>query len=144
MGQREASVESIKVLIGDQLRIECPQMNPTWFYRRVSRKNEDLVVTRHGVINVEYKQKITTHPLLKHKIIFINKIDADDDGVYSCLYTKSMQNSFNNYGDESMMPIIQERYSFNVSVYSKFLRFSIFKFIFSSIRRFNKWIVNEH
>ena len=110
--------ESVKVLIGDTLSIECPQSNATWFYRSVKNKNEDLIVTRHGIVNAEYKRKITMHPILKHKIIFISKVEADDDGVYSCLYTKSMQNNFNDYDDE-IIPIIQERRSFNVSVYSK-------------------------
>jgi hypothetical protein len=129
--------ETVKVLLGDTLSIECPQVNATWFYRSLKNKNEDLIVTRHGIVNAEYKRKITMHPILKHKIIFISKVEADDDGVYSCLYTKSMQNSFNDYDD--IVPIIQERRSFNITVYSELIRENLkfLYYIFDFLKRFN-------
>ena len=107
-------IETIKILAGETLSMECPKTSPTWFYRSSEKNNEDLIVTRHGVVNVEYKQKITSHSILKHKIIFINKISPFDDGIYSCLYAKSLQNE----GED--VAIMQERHMFNVSVYSKF------------------------
>jgi hypothetical protein len=149
--------ETYKALLGETVRLECPQPNPTWFFRRsrhqkqngdstsstTNNKNndnvEDLIVTRHGIINADYKYKIMCHVTLKHQVIIINNIDFDEEGLYTCLYTQSpppsslLSNSFtladgdneNNdqdYNGESRssnsMPT-QYRYVFNVTVYSK-------------------------
>lgn len=114
----EYQIEAYKILAGETLRLECPQSNPTWFYRNPETNIEDLIVTRHGIINVEYKHKITSHATLKHKIIFINKVNVEDDGIYSCLYTKNMLTSNDNADDG--MTSLQQRFTFNVTVYSKY------------------------
>jgi hypothetical protein len=124
-----------KVLVGETLSLECSQNSPTWFFRSLETNIEELIVTRHGIVNVEFKNKITSHPILRHKILFINKINFNDDGLYSCLYTKILQNSLTN----EIVPVLQDRQIFNVSVYSKFLRGGYDKklFIFFSKKRFD-------
>jgi len=146
--------ETYKALLGETVRLECPQPNPTWFFRRSRHQKqngdssttnnndnvEDLIVTRHGIINADYKYKIMCHVTLKHQVIIINNIDFDEEGLYTCLYTQSpppsslLANSFINLSDgdnenndqdyngesrsSNSMPA-QYRYVFNVTVYSK-------------------------
>ena len=146
--------ETYKALLGETVRLECPQPNPTWFFRKRNSEDnkdsnvEDLIVTRHGIINADYKYKIMCHVTLKHQVIIINNIDFDEEGLYTCLYTLPslvgaespfISNSFdmNNRNDDayeeksessssSSMPT-QYRYVFNVTVYSKY---NLFQFIF--------------
>ena len=141
--------ESYKALAGETVRLECPQPNPTWFFRRTSRDTsgddgsvgsvEDLIVTRHGIINADYKYKIMCHVTLKHKVIVINSIDFEDEGLYTCLYTMPVEanraalgKSFASLNSELTSLLIsggsggdsnpiQYRHVFNVSVYSKCL-----------------------
>lgn len=131
-----------------KVRLECPQPNPTWFYRRLNQDQtlnkqpadnskidgtEDLIVTRHGIINADYKYKIMCHMSLKHKVIIINNIEFEDEGLYTCLYTlptdilassfygknNDMENNFNGN-------LIQYRHVFNVTVYSNIKIFYFF------------------
>jgi hypothetical protein len=143
--------ESYKALVGETVRLECPQPNPTWFYRHVSNSAdqssnsndgaEDLIVTRHGIINADYKYKIMCHLTLKHKVIIINNIDFEEEGLYTCLYTMPTQNTDLSYKPPSLSTYysnsgansgdagffsndgtsnpVQYRYVFNVTVYSK-------------------------
>jgi hypothetical protein len=120
--------ESIKIQTGEKLVLECPQSNPTWFYQSRDIDTEDLIVTRHGVVNVDYKHKLTcSNSIAKHKIISINKVDIEDEGIYTCLYTiSSSDDSVDNvdgYEEENIdlkeSYAIQQRYIFNVTVYSK-------------------------
>lgn len=137
--------ESYKALLGETVRLECPQMNPTWFFRRVNSQQasadghltaasgasdsqtgysnqEDLIVTRHGVINADYKYKIMCHMSLKHKVIIVNNIEFDDEGLYTCLYTQPISSDL--AGSDSINADtnpVQFRYVFNVTVYSKYL-----------------------
>lgn len=141
--------ETYKALAGETVRLECPQPNPTWFFRRANSDGslnsgtEDLIVTRHGIINADYKYKIMCHMTLKHKVIIINNIDFDEEGLYTCLYTQPLEvvpksniqtlssssyysnnnNEINepsvNQGFDSNPNPIQYRYVFNVTVYSK-------------------------
>ena len=120
--------EAYKALAGETVRLECPQPNPTWFFRRLNKDNsnsnnvEDLIVTRHGIINADYKYKIMCHVTLKHQVIIINNIDFDEEGLYTCLYTQpNLEPAFKSgqvmhSNDKSP---IQYRYVFNVTVYSK-------------------------
>lgn len=131
--------ETYKALLGETVRLECPQPNPTWFFRKRNSDDnkdsdvEDLIVTRHGIINADYKYKIMCHVTLKHQVIIINNIDFEEEGLYTCLYTLPSLNAAdspfisnrNEDGDDdekssSSMPT-QYRYVFNVTVYSKFL-----------------------
>jgi hypothetical protein len=151
--------ESYKALAGETVRLECPQPNPTWFFRRAltssqdkagagefedANKNkegaEDLIVTRHGVINADYKYKIMCHVTLKHKVIVINNVDFEDEGLYTCLYTLSTPDASESEGKHGVAPSllspyaaynnehvlnpdgspVQYRYVFNVSVYSTY------------------------
>ena len=127
-------VENYKAMVGETVRFECPQPNPTWFFRRVNNddanrsKNgvastvEELIVTRYGIINAEYKYKIMCHSTLKHKVIIINNVEFDDEGLYTCLYTQPQ-----NGGDVVVSAseaagsnnMAQFRYVFNLTVYSK-------------------------
>ena len=139
--------ETYKALAGETVRLECPQPNPTWFFRKASDSTEDLIVTRHGIINADYKYKIMCHMTLKHKVIIINNIDFDEEGLYTCLYTQPVElsksnsipslsasiNSFyaNNMNENGngnselslksndLSNPVQYRYVFNVTVYSK-------------------------
>ncbi len=95
----------------------------------MSKTTEDIIVTRHGIINADYKYKIMCHMTLKHKVIIINNIEFDEEGVYTCLYTLpnndliasnnllTSSNDNPNFNANSM----QYRHVFNVTVYSKFL-----------------------
>ena len=130
--------ETYKALVGETVRLECPQPNPTWFFRRtassdnanINNNKEDLIVTRHGIINADYKYKIMCHISLKHKVIIINNIDFEEEGLYTCLYTmpieqtKSIASLANtNYMVEDelsdVLNTVQYRHVFNVTVYSK-------------------------
>ena len=122
--------ETYKALLGETVRLECPQPNPTWFFRRLnsdnSKSSEDLIVTRHGIINADYKYKIMCHVTLKHQVIIINNIDFDEEGLYTCLYTQPLVEApFQSKGlgdisgGQNSGPA-QYRYVFNVTVYSKF------------------------
>lgn len=111
--------ENFKALKGETVRLECPQPDPTWFFRSSDREIEDLIVTRHGIINVDYKYKITCHPVLKHQTISINKVDIEDEGIYSCLYTSTAPSKSSNENDGEIIAV-QHRLNFNVSVYSNF------------------------
>lgn len=67
---------------------------------------------------------------LKHKVIIINNIEFEDEGLYTCLYTlptdilassfygknNDMENNFNGN-------LIQYRHVFNVTVYSNLKNF---------------------
>lgn len=117
--------ELYKALIGETVRLECPQPNATWFFRKFNSEPssndnlDDIIVTRHGIINSDYKYKIMCHMTLKHKVILINNIDFNEEGLYTCLYTLppdsvSKTNSFIHQVKDS----IQFRYVFNVTVYS--------------------------
>lgn len=131
-------VENYKAMVGETVRFECPQPNPTWFFRRVNNddanraKNgvaaavEELIVTRFGVINAEYKYKIMCHSTLKHKVIIINNVEFDDEGLYTCLYTQQPQNAdvvmsaaSEAGGGGGANNMAQFRYVFNLTVYSK-------------------------
>lgn len=132
--------ETYKALVGETVRLECPQPNPTWFFRRTSNSDngnmnnnnnkEDLIVTRHGIINADYKYKIMCHISLKHKVIIINNIDFEEEGLYTCLYTMPIEQSKSitslantNYMVEDelsdVLNTVQYRHVFNVTVYSK-------------------------
>jgi hypothetical protein len=166
--------EAYKALAGETVRLECPEPNPTWFFRRANLANsrnaahdyydetaraqkegngaEDLIVTRHGVINADYKYKIMCHVTLKHKVIVVNNVDFEDEGLYTCLYnlpTSGMAGEVDGgdnvrassgigrtYQRSSLFPLlnadaivnpdgspVQYRYVFNVSVYSKLFVF---------------------
>lgn len=149
--------ETYKALAGETVRLECPQPNPTWFFRKASDSTEDLIVTRHGIINADYKYKIMCHMTLKHKVIIINNIDFDEEGLYTCLYTQPVElsksnaipslsasiNSFyannlnengNGNGEASLKSNdlsnpVQFRYVFNVTVYSKCFLFNFRLFV---------------
>ena len=112
--------ESYKALYGETVRLECPQPNPTWFFRRHDENGiesvEDLIVTRHGIINADYKYKIMCHVTLKHKVMVINSIEFEDEGLYTCLYT--MPSSSGDSFIDNSQPA-QYRYVFNVTVFSK-------------------------
>lgn len=127
--------ELYKALIGETVRLECPQPNPTWFFRRSSSSSssgsigsgisspsssnnnlEDLIVTRHGVINADYKYKIMCHMTLKHKVIIVNNVEFEDEGLYTCLYTLPASLDADGTGSSSS---VQYRYVFNVTVYSE-------------------------
>lgn len=120
--------ENYKAIVGETVRLECPQPNPTWFFRRMNSEEpnantvEDLIVTRHGIINGDYKYKIMCHMTLKHKVIIINNIDFEEEGLYTCLYTLPNEVSSNSIltSDSAINQPIQYRYVFNVTVYSKF------------------------
>lgn len=127
--QSRIQFELYKALVGETVRLECPQPNPTWFFRKASSpasNQEDLIVTRHGVVNVDYKYKIMSHLSPKHKVIIINNVEFDDEGLYTCLYTLPLAGSMLGTDPDSdfMMgsaPIassVQYRHVFNVSVYS--------------------------
>jgi hypothetical protein len=147
--------ESYKALVGETVRLECPQPNPTWFYRKFNNnpadllntnnnEAEDLIVTRHGIINADYKYKIMCHLTLKHKVIIINNIDFDEEGLYTCLYTMptgsgsndgkppSLSSYYSNnaesnfYSNDGTGNPVQYRYVFNVTVYSKLIYDLIF------------------
>ena len=112
--------EVYKALIGETVRLECPQPNPTWFFRKASSSaanQEDLIVTRHGVINVDYKYKIMCHMSLKHKVIIVNNVEFEDEGLYTCLYTlpTAADDEYNQIATSS----VQYRHVFNVTVYSE-------------------------
>ena len=154
--------ESYKALVGETVRLECPQPNPTWFYRKFNNnpadllnnnnnnEAEDLIVTRHGIINADYKYKIMCHLTLKHKVIIINNIDFDEEGLYTCLYTMptsvassdgkppSLSSYYSNNGDSNFYSNdgtgnpVQYRYVFNVTVYSKFI--SLFLIIYTAVQ----------
>jgi len=109
--------ENYKALKGETVRLECPQPDPTWFFRSSDREIEDLIVTRHGIINVDYKYKITCHPVVKHQTISINKIDIEDEGIYSCLYTSTNSPKPSSENDGEIIAV-QHRLNFNVSVYT--------------------------
>lgn len=114
--------ESYKALIGETVRLECPQSNPTWFFRKFSESStvdniDDIIVTRYGIINSEYKYKIMCHMTLKHKVILINNIDFDEEGLYTCLYTLP-PDSISRTLTHQLKNQIQFRYVFNVTVYS--------------------------
>ena len=125
-------VENYKAMVGETVRFECPQPSPTWFFRRVNNddanraKNgvastvEELIVTRFGVINAEYKYKIMCHSTLKHQVIIINNVEFDDEGLYTCLYTQPQNSdavmSASEAGSNNMA---QFRYVFNLTVYSE-------------------------
>jgi len=132
--------ETYKALVGETVRLECPQPNPTWFFRRTAssenvnmnnnNNKEDLIVTRHGIINADYKYKIMCHISLKHKVIIINNIDFEEEGLYTCLYTLPIEQSKSiaslantNYMVEDelsdVLNTVQYRHVFNVTVYSK-------------------------
>ena len=122
--------EAYKALAGETVRLECPQPNPTWFFRRLNRDNsnpnnlEDLIVTRHGIINADYKYKIMCHVTLKHQVIIINNIDFEEEGLYTCLYTQPVNaeagfHPVKSLTDKNNNSPVQYRYVFNVSVYSK-------------------------
>lgn len=108
--------EAYKALSGETVRLECPQPNPTWFYRRLNNNVEDLIVTRHGIINADYKYKIMCHVTLKHQVIIINSIDFDEEGLYTCLYTDSSESSA--LSNDEMQSPKQYRHVFNVTVYT--------------------------
>ncbi len=126
--------EPYKALAGETIRLECPQPNPTWFFRRpkhgeheknfnIGGPGEDLIVTRHGIINADYKYKIMCHITLKHKVIIINNVGFDEEGLYTCLYTQP-DNAFLNSANSGLMAsndisMRQYRYVYNVTVYSK-------------------------
>ena len=140
--QPRIKFEAYKALAGETIRLECPQPNPTWFFRRLKGGDstaaavdvgggvgEDLIVTRHGIINADYKYKIMCHITLKHKVIIINNIDFDEEGLYTCLYTQPQSSdqfyANNNDGLLKTNELVtnnnlQYRYVFNVTVYSKF------------------------
>jgi hypothetical protein len=139
--------ETYKALVGETVRLECPQPNPTWFFRRTSNtenlktnnnnNKEDLIVTRHGIINADYKYKIMCHISLKHKVIIINNIDFEEEGLYTCLYTMPIEQSKSiaslantNYMVEDeltdVLNTVQYRHVFNVTVYSKICSCNIF------------------
>lgn len=125
--------EPYKALAGETIRLECPQPNPTWFFRRqksgdternfnIGGPGEDLIVTRHGIVNADYKYKIMCHMTLKHKVIIINNVGFDEEGLYTCLYTQPESVYYN--GNAGLMAsndnsVRQYRYVFNVTVYSK-------------------------
>lgn len=117
--------EAYKAIVGETVRLECPQPSPTWFFRN-QMGVEDLIVTRHGIINGDYKYKIMCHMTLKHKVIIINNIDFDEEGLYTCLYTlpsaelasKSLSNEASDLNTVNPNTV-QYRYVFNVTVYSK-------------------------
>ena len=71
---------------------------------------------------------------LKHKVIIVNNVDFEDEGLYTCLYTlpsdimsnsffsknsdiSTNENGFSNYNGN----LLQYRHVFNVTVYSKFI-----------------------
>ena len=135
--QPSIQYESYNALLGDSIRLKCPQANPTWFFRRSatefdvlpsSAPREDLIVTRHGIINADYKHKILCHITYKHQIIIINKVGFDEEGLYTCLYTQAPphvpEKSYYATNEvteteTSATNLIQYRYVFNVTVYSK-------------------------
>lgn len=115
--------ELYKALVGETVRLECPQSNPTWFFRKFSDSSsinnvEDIIVTRHGIINSDYKYKIMCHMTLKHKVILINNIDFGEEGLYTCLYTLPSESISKT--DQSTN-LVQFRYVFNVTVYSNII-----------------------
>ncbi|RNA23809.1 hypothetical protein BpHYR1_036191 [Brachionus plicatilis] len=122
--QPKIQYELYKALVGETVRLECPQPNPTWFFRRFSDSSssnnvEDIIVTRHGIINSDYKYKIMCHMTLKHKVILINNIDFGEEGLYTCLYTLPPNtNSKTNSLDDMLTNPVQFRYVFNVTVYT--------------------------
>lgn len=94
----------------------------------MGKATEDIIVTRHGIINADYKYKIMCHMTLKHKVIIINNIEFDEEGVYTCLYT--LPNNNNDLVSNNMITssndntnfnsnLMQYRHVFNVTVYSK-------------------------
>lgn len=110
--------ELYKAIQGETLRLECPQPNSTWFFRKASNSLEDLIVTRHGIINVDYKYKIMCHVNLKHKVIIVNNVEFDDEGLYTCLYSLPASNP--NIDDEyshMTSSSVQHQHVFNVTVY---------------------------
>jgi hypothetical protein len=132
--------EPYKAMAGETVRLECPQPNPTWFFRQKksgeSEKNfniggpgEDIIVTRHGIINADYKYKIMCHMTLEHKVIIINNVGFDEEGLYTCLYSMPENTyygdgnngfgmNFNGNNVNGRQKMIQHRYVFNVTVYS--------------------------
>lgn len=116
--------EIYKALLGETVRLECPQPNPTWFFRKsassTSSTAEDLIVTRHGVINVDYKYKIMCHVSLKHKVIIVNNVEFDDEGLYTCLYSLPVANVDGDEYAHAQASSVQYRHVFNVTVYSMF------------------------
>ena len=150
IGEPRIKFEAYKALAGETIRLECPQPNPTWFFRRLKGGDsataaadlgggagEDLIVTRHGIINADYKYKIMCHITLKHKVIIINNIDFDEEGLYTCLYTQPpSSDQFYANNNEGLLKTnelatnnnLQYRYVFNVTVYSK-LSFILLCFI---------------
>ena len=90
-----AQFENFKASFGETIRLECPQPNPTWFFRRTSNDDsnrgfgsfpdtnsqdlpsEEIIVTRHGVVTAAHKYKIMCHPTHKHKIIIISDIGGN-------------------------------------------------------------------
>jgi hypothetical protein len=130
-------VDTLKVLLGDRLSFDCPQPNPTWFFRSRETDREDIIVTRYGVINVDYKNRISCSGsgLVSHKTITLNKADFDNDGIYTCLYTISTNNNdydstVSNQDQQQQVLMIQQRHAFNVSVYSESDKSSIFLLIY--------------
>lgn len=116
--------ELYKALAGETVRLECPQANPTWFFRKATSpigQQEDLIVTRHGIINVDYKYKIVVHMNLKHKVIIINSVEYDDEGLYTCLYTMPTSGPVLDEELGQMANSVQYRHVFNVSIYSMYL-----------------------
>jgi hypothetical protein len=111
--------ESSKVLVGGRISLECPQSDPTWFFRGRDSDRENIVVTRYGVVNVDYKNRIFCDSVLNHKLIMVNKADFDDEGTYTCLYTISSENESENSRDVEQVFTLQQRHAFNVSVYSE-------------------------
>ncbi|CAF0732571.1 unnamed protein product [Brachionus calyciflorus] len=125
--QPRIQFELYKALLGETVRLECPQPNPTWFFRHISSDDtstnnnvENIIVTRHGIINSDYKYKIMCHMTLKHKVIIINNIDFDEEGLYTCLYTipSDQSSKVGQLNADSTTNPIQFRYVFNVTVYT--------------------------
>jgi len=76
---------------------------------------------------------------LKHKVIIVNNVDFEDEGLYTCLYTlpsdmiqnsffsknndvSANENTFSNFNGN----LLQYRHVFNVTVYSKINLFYTF------------------
>lgn len=106
--------EFIKALVGENVQLECPSgEDATWFFRSIDKENEDLIVTRHGIITAPYKKKLTCLTNINHKTIIVNKIQINDEGTYTCLYSINTDN-----WDVDAVSVQQQRYKFNVSVYT--------------------------
>jgi hypothetical protein len=144
MSSQHIKIEPKRIRLGETMRLECPQANPTWFFRPTQDKannnnnnngkvREDLIVTRHGIINADYKFKILCHMTLKHQVIIINNVEFNEEGLYTCLYTKQPQQSpstaavsngdaFYSNENENIANLVQYRHVFNVTVFSKIIK----------------------